>query len=123
VTFVRLKKLLRGIQAELDASWAVLGEIYGRYGLESLGLKLRRVRSNIDDESQFAKTVPYLPCEAAFDAQGPELLKLLIKPLYGDHPEIGVWELMQNAVDACRELKSIRTPQYKPSILRARKRM
>ena len=105
-TFLRLKRLLVGIQGELDASWAVLGEVYGRYEpLRVLGLKLRRVRSNIDDEAEFAKTVPYLPYQAAFDSAGPELLKLLIKPLYGEHPEIGIRELLQNAVDACRELK------------------
>lgn len=105
-TFLQLKRLLAGIQEELDASWAVLGEVYGRYPpLSELGLNLRRVRSNLDDEAAFAKTVNYLPCEAAFDAAGPELLKLLIKPLYGEHPEIGIRELLQNAVDACRELK------------------
>jgi hypothetical protein len=104
--FLHLKRLLTGIQKELDASWAVLGEVYGRYPpLSELGLKLRRVRSNIDDEGEFAKTVPYLPCEAAFDTAGPEMLKLLVKPLYGGRPEIGIRELLQNAVDACRELK------------------
>ena len=30
-TYLRLKHLLMGIQQELDLSWAVLGEIYGRY--------------------------------------------------------------------------------------------
>jgi molecular chaperone HtpG len=105
-TFLRLRQLLGGIQEELDSSWAVLGEVYGRVGaLERLGLKLRRVRSNLDDEYEFAKTVTYVPCEAAFDSAGPELLKLLIKPLYGEHPEIGIRELLQNAVDACREIK------------------
>jgi molecular chaperone HtpG len=105
-TFLRLKQLLAGIQGELDASWAVLGEVYGRIkGLDQLGLNLRRVRSNIDEVAEFARTVPYLPYEAAFDAAGPELLKLLIGPLYGEHPEIGIRELLQNAVDACRELK------------------
>ncbi len=105
-TFLKLKRLLVGIQGEIDASWAVMGEVYGRYEpLNSLGLKLRRVKSNIDDEAEFAKTVSYLPCDAAFDSAGPELLKLLIKPLYGEHPEIGIRELLQNAVDACRELK------------------
>lgn len=105
-TFLRLRQLLAGIQGELDASWAVLGEIYGRVkGLDQLGLNLRRVRSSIDDVAEFAKTLPYLPYKAAFDAEGPELLKLLIKPLYGEHPEIGIRELLQNAVDACRELR------------------
>jgi molecular chaperone HtpG len=105
-TFLHLKRLLAGIQEELDASWAVLGEVYGRFdGLEHLGIKLRRIRSNIDDEKEFAKTVPYLPCEAAFDSAGTDLLKLLIKPLYGERPEVGIRELIQNAVDACRELE------------------
>jgi HSP90 family molecular chaperone len=86
--------------------------------LSELGLKLRRVRSNVDDEAELAKTVSYLPCEAAFDAAGPELLKLLIKPLYGEHPEIGIRELLQNAVDACRELKDYldQSPEAKPDL-------
>jgi molecular chaperone HtpG len=29
----------------------------------------------------------------------------MVRPLYGDHPEIGIRELIQNAVDACRELR------------------
>lgn len=104
-TFLRLRKLLLGLQEELDASWAVLGEVYGRYkGLADLGLTLRRVRSNIDDIPEFAKTVNYVPCHAAFDSAGPDLLRLLVKPLYGDRPDVGIRELIQNSVDACREL-------------------
>jgi len=104
--FLHLRKLLVAIQGELDDSWAVLGEVYGRYeGLRNLGLHLRRVRSNTDNIEDFARTVPYLPYQAAFDSAGPELLKLLIKPLYGDHPAIGIRELLQNSVDACRELR------------------
>lgn len=105
-TFLRLKSLLEGIQSELDASWAVLGEVYGRFkALDQLGLNLRRVRSNIDDIEEFAKKVLYLPYHAAFNSAGSDLLKLLIGPLYGEHPEIGIRELLQNSVDACRELK------------------
>jgi molecular chaperone HtpG len=104
-TYLKLKRLLAGIQDELDASWAALGEVYGRYpGLDRLGLALRRVRSNLDDESTFAASVPYIPCKAAFEAADADLLKLLIGPLYGDEPEIGIRELIQNSVDACREL-------------------
>jgi len=102
--FLKLKRLLNGMQDEIDAAWAVLGEVYGRIGsLERLGLTLRRVRSNLDDP-KFAESVPYVPSEVAFDSAGAELLKLLIQPLYGEHPEIGIRELVQNAVDACREL-------------------
>jgi molecular chaperone HtpG len=104
-TYLKLKRLLAGIQDELDASWAALGEVYGRYpGLDQLGLALRRVRSNLDDEVTFAASAPYVPCKAAFEAADADLLKLLIGPLYGEEPEIGIRELIQNAVDACREL-------------------
>jgi molecular chaperone HtpG len=104
-TYLKLKTLLASIQEELDTSWATLGEVYGRYdGLRALGLKLRRMRSNLDDLAAFAGSVPYIPCKAAFEAADADLLTLMIRPLYGNRPEIGVRELIQNAVDACREL-------------------
>jgi hypothetical protein len=105
-TYLKLKRLLNGLQMELDSCWAVLGEVYGRFApLSSLGLVIRRVRSNLDDEKRFAATVQYIPCDARFDAVGADLLKLLIHPLYGDRPEIGIRELLQNSVDACLELR------------------
>jgi hypothetical protein len=114
-TFLKLKRLLEGIQEELDNSWAALGETYGRYdGLNPLGLVLRRIRSNLDDVSGFGKSVSYVPCRAAFEAADADLLKLLIRPLYGDKPEIGIRELIQNGVDACRELRD--TLQKRPDL-------
>jgi len=105
-TFLKLKRLLQSIQAEVDASWAILGEVYGPVEpLRTLGLTIRRIRSNIDDEAEFAKKVPFIPCHAVFDSAGADLLKLLIAPLYGDRPEIGIRELLQNAVDARLELE------------------
>ena len=109
-TYLRLKSWLDGLQFELDSSWAVLGEVYGRYGAEDLnkfGLRIRRVKSNLDNEDDFAKRVPYVPAKVQFEAASTDLLKLLIRPLYGDRPEIGVRELMQNAVDAVRELNTL----------------
>ena len=39
-----------------------MGEIYGRYeSLSFLGLKLRRVISNLDDTESFSKTVRFVP--------------------------------------------------------------
>jgi hypothetical protein len=58
VTFLRLKDWLIGVQDELDRSWAVLGEVYGLQShnrLNQLGLKIRRVKSNLDDIAFFLK--------------------------------------------------------------------
>lgn len=104
-TFLRLVSLFNDIQRELDQSWATLGEVYGRFDdLAKLGLTMRRIRSNLDSPEKFSKTVPYIPIKAGFDTSGPDLLKLLVGPLYDYQYEIGIRELIQNAVDACREL-------------------
>jgi hypothetical protein len=106
--FLKLRALLDSIQTELDETWATLGEIYGRFGaLSNLGLGIRRVRSNIDDVEKFGEQVSYIPRHAAFSSAGAELLKLRIKPLYGEQPEIGIRELVQNAVDAVRERRDL----------------
>jgi molecular chaperone HtpG len=104
-TYLRLRSWLGGIQAELDSSWAVLGEVYGRVEeLNRLGLVIRRVRSNLDDERAFSRRVEYVPRRVEFDIARGEILKLLVRPLYGDKPEVGIRELLQNSVDAVREL-------------------
>lgn len=106
--FLKLEYLFKDIQKELDHSWATLGEVYGRLGkFSKLGLTLRRVRSNIDDKKTFAKTVQYIPMKAGFDTSGPDLLKLLVGPLYDYKCATGVRELIQNSVDACRELADL----------------
>ena len=101
--FLRVQEWLMGIQSELDTSWAVLGEIFGRFHERELGLTIRRIRSNIDNTETFGRDAGFVPCRVSFSAADAELLKLLIKPLYGDRPEIAVRELLQNAVDAVRE--------------------
>jgi signal transduction histidine kinase len=104
-TFFRVESWVKGIQQELDDSWAVLGEVYGRYeGLSRLGLVLRRIRSTLDNIGEISEKLPYLPIRATFRGSDADLLKLLIEPLYGNRPEIGIRELIQNAVDAVREL-------------------
>lgn len=107
-TYLRLVALFKDIQRELDQSWATIGEVYGRRGdLAALGLSWRRIRSNLDKRDSFARTVPYIPIKAGFDASGPDLLKLLVGPLYDYSYEVGIRELVQNAVDACRELDDL----------------
>lgn len=105
-TYLKLKHLLTDIQREMDESWAVLGEVYGpKDDLRGFGIRLRRIRSNIQDVAAFARTVNYVPRHAALQTAGVDLLKLLVTPLYGDRPEVGVRELLQNAVDARLELE------------------
>lgn len=103
-TYLRLVNLFKDIQNELDQSWATIGEVYGRLGdLSDLGINVRRLRSNLDDLGHFSGTVPYIPRKANFAASGPELLKLLVGPLYNYEYGVGIRELVQNAVDACKE--------------------
>ncbi|WP_420130347.1 HD domain-containing protein [Longimicrobium sp.] len=105
-TFLRVRRWLSGIQAELDVSWAVLGEVFGRFGPEGpaqLGLTLRRVRSNLEKADDRPDLFGFIPREARFAAADAELLDLLVIPLYGNRPEVGVRELCQNAADAVRE--------------------
>lgn len=105
--YLRLKSGLRALQDELDKCWAVLGEVYSRRAeFNVLGLTLRRVRSNLDNETSFASHAYYFPKHAAFGADA-DLLKVLVNPLYGDSPYVGVRELLQNAVDAVREREDL----------------
>lgn len=105
--FVGLRALFKDLQRELDESWATLGEVYGRVPqLSALGLSVRRLVSNLDDAAQYETTgrPPYLPEEVRLTTSSAELLNLLVGPLYGNRPSIGVRELVQNAVDACSEM-------------------
>lgn len=101
--YLKLEKLFKDIQYELDISWAVLGEIYGKEKNEQQPkIKYRRIKSNLDKHGSFVKSVSYIPERMVFDYDS-DLAKLLIAPLYGDNPTFGVRELLQNAIDACRE--------------------
>ncbi|WP_265593724.1 ATP-binding protein [Verrucomicrobium sp. BvORR034] len=103
-TLAKIRSWLNGIQQELDVSWAVLGEVYGRFrGLNKLGLQLRRVRSSLDNLDSYSEKTDFFPIDARFRAADADLLKLLTEPLYGNRPEVGIRELTQNAVDAVRE--------------------
>jgi molecular chaperone HtpG len=105
-TFLSTRTLITGLQAQLDASAAVLAEVYG--SRTEFGMRLRRVRSTLDDVEAFSRTVSYVPIHAAFASAGTDLLKRLVGPLYGDEAAYGIRELLQNAVDACEEFADYR---------------
>ena len=106
--FFKVKSWLQGIQDELDVCWAFIGEVYGRFPhLVKLELRIRRIRSNLDDLAKIKDSFPFALAEARFKAADSDLLKLLISPLYGDRPEVGVRELMQNSIDSVRERSAL----------------
>ena len=105
--YLQLKELLEGLQREMDHSTAVLDEGYGTrtdLGLHQLNLSTRRVDSNLLSP-KFRAGLPYVPERTGFTAD-PNLLTLLVEPLYGKQPSVGVRELMQNAADAVNELEA-----------------
>jgi len=101
--FLRLKEWVDGIQGELDDSWAVIGEVYGSHStLKEFALRFRRIRSNIEG-APFQKHAEYVADSFVHSIDSPEILKLLVRPLYRNKPMYGVRELLQNALDAVRE--------------------
>lgn len=105
--YLQLRDLLARLQEEMDHSTSVLDEAYGtltELGLNQLSLAARRVHSNLQS-SVFRDNLPYVPQRTGFSAD-PHLLTLLVEPLYGKQPAVGVRELVQNAVDAVRELEA-----------------
>ncbi|MGI2103740.1 HD domain-containing protein [Shewanella frigidimarina] len=112
ITLVGIKHLLSGLQKELDEFWAVSGEVYSRYNpLNSLTIKYRRVKSNIDNPIKYVEDnhKTYHPEVLSVKADDQKLFPLLIKPLYGDLPQIGLRELLQNSLDATNERYSQET--------------
>jgi hypothetical protein len=110
--FVKLQELFTDIQRELDISWAIIGEVYGKEAKEKQPeITYRRVKSNIDNASEYSTRVNYIPEKIKFNVSS-ELPKLLISPLYGNDPTFGIRELLQNAVDSCREREFLEGSEY-----------
>ena len=108
--FLKIQRHLRAIQNELDTCWAVLG-----YTKTQEELSIRHISSNLDTEGGLKDNVPYLSEPIYFDSN-KDLLKLLVKPLYGNDILLAVRELLQNAVDACREKEVIAGTDYTPFV-------
>ena len=100
--FAKTEKWLHNLQQELDLSWAIMMEYYPR---KSIQLSIHRIESNILKESTRATMSQQFLIKETMLTANTDLLKLLIRPLYGNNPSFGVRELLQNAVDACTERK------------------
>lgn len=95
--YLELKSWFEYWQKELDLSWAIIGETHH----DKYKLSIRRIASNIfNREYDFVTNAIELKVN-------PDIVKLLVAPLYGDDPSYGVRELLQNAIDACHERTAI----------------
>ena len=116
-SYQRIIGWINGIQKELDHSWSVLGETYGRFKeYSSLKIRIRRISSPIQDK-EFSKKqdLDFIPTPVRLDVDASKLINVLIEPLYGNAPEVAVREMLQNSIDAVKELDCI-TPLDKESI-------
>ena len=107
-TYLRLHELFTDIQKELDLTWAVLGEIFSlQPDLKSVGLTIRRLKSNFDNESSLRNSLIFIPKKFQFHTAGAKLMNKLVGPLYEDQIEVGIRELIQNSIDATQELHKL----------------
>jgi len=109
--YLEMIALLECIQRELDSSWAVLGEVYGK---SELDIAIRRITSNILSE-EWEKKSAFVPERLSFHYDG-SLMGLLISPLYGNNPSYAVREFIQNATDACKTRKAADGEGYVPKV-------
>lgn len=111
--FVHLEEWLKNIQTELDLSWAVLSEVCD---MQKFRLSIHRIKSNIFEEKQRESYENKFITRNARLKANPEMLKLLVAPLYDNDPSCGVRELLQNAVDACNERAHLEDSNYRGQV-------
>lgn len=111
--FIKIKNWLNSVQRELDLSWSIICE---NYGMDNYTLTIHRIKSNILEEKAVKNLGKKFLTKPARLTVNPDVLKLLIQPLYGNNSSFGVRELLQNAVDACNERDNIESNNYEGSI-------
>ncbi|MCL2060279.1 MAG: ATP-binding protein [Oscillospiraceae bacterium] len=98
-TFLKLKSWIGAVQTELDKCWAILAEKYEN----DYPLTIHRITTNIFKDSEIERfNNSFLTKPAALTAN-PDIVMLLVEPLYNYDPNYGIRELLQNAIDACNE--------------------
>lgn len=110
--FQKIEAWLWDVQRELDICWRYLSLYYEGNQAGGWQLSIRELTSNALQtvgRGQFAEKIVL---ERARLAARAEVLNLLTAPLYDENPSYGVRELLQNAVDACRERKALEGDAY-----------
>lgn len=108
-TFLKVEEWLNNLQKELDICWRQISLCYQ----DDYHFTIRRIDSAILQESSRRRLERSIVIQKAHLQAAPEILELLIAPLYGDDATYGVRELLQNAVDTCREREAIERTQGK----------
>lgn len=116
-TFLKVEEWLKSVQHELDICWRQISLYYK----DQYQFSIRRIDSNIFQKTSRNKLAKRIVIEPAKLSASPEILELLIAPLYGGNYTYGVRELLQNAIDTCRERESIEkqngNKKYKAKII------
>lgn len=102
-TFLKIEDWLKRLQYELDICWRQISINYS----DEYQFTIRRIHSNIFQESTRKVIESRIVIDKAQLQASSEILEHLISPLYGGDVTYGVRELLQNALDACREKKAI----------------
>ncbi|MDR0987355.1 MAG: ATP-binding protein [Ruminococcus sp.] len=103
--FIKMSEWVKYIQAELDTSWAIITQYYDK---NKYSLTIHIVNCRVFDDGYIKNMNNKFVTERANFKASPNLLPMLVSPLYGDNPTYGVRELVQNAVDACNERAHIK---------------
>ncbi len=104
-TFLKVETWLKALQQELDICWRYLALKYeNKYQTRYL-LTIRSIDSNVLQNTPRQILEERIVIESAAIRVNPKITDLLVVPLYGNDPSYGVRELLQNALDACRERK------------------
>ncbi len=104
-TFLKIETWLKALQQELDICWRYLALKYENKYQTRYMLTIRSIDSNVLQNTPRQMLEERIVIESAAIRVNPKITDLLVVPLYGDDPSYGVRELLQNALDACRERK------------------
>jgi len=105
--FLRLQSHCKKVQSAIDQSITAIVEYYGQRSTMFF-LSVLRVKSSLDE----SHNNEFLPVDASLRIN-PEIINLLIGPLYGNDESFAVRELLSNALDACHEREVVDTSYHK----------
>lgn len=115
--FQKIEDYIHYVQRELDICWRYITHYYNRYNRAfHYKLSIRFIESNVLNPKERKAFSENIVLKSAKLSASPDILGLLAEPLYGDHPTYGVRELVQNAVDACRERSAIVEESYRGKV-------